>query len=340
MLRGREDQNSGGFHFRMAGLRALFRLRSRIGVVHQAKNGFVTTFGGSNQPDSSFFDGDLAGFEECAEGLFEGAFADSEFFFDFFGGGVVADGPEAAAGFEFVENLLRKIVDALAAGRVEGEVDLSVRTTVGDVGGEFFAGLEFLKNLIEEEEAGVGVLDDGFVAEVGFGEDDDVDFFAAAPRWRGFVEVAGQARAGDEATAFLIDEDVDEIGFAGFHPGFLFAEGDEEVFRQAPVEEGSGAGDIEAFEPGELAGHGFRLLERGDRPVIGIVVEEDIDEGADGPVGGHFTAGQEDFTEVSRVEIDAESGFAEDGKRGALADVGGHLNVWLRWEAELFLGAD
>ena len=55
---------------------------------------------------------------------------------------MVADGPEAAAGLEFGEDLAFEVIDLGAAGGVQADVDFSVRTDGGDVAFERFAGLE------------------------------------------------------------------------------------------------------------------------------------------------------------------------------------------------------
>ena len=49
------------------------------------------------EADAVGFDGDAFGAEQGADDLFEGAFGNAEFVMDFLGGGMVADGPEAAA---------------------------------------------------------------------------------------------------------------------------------------------------------------------------------------------------------------------------------------------------
>ena len=132
--------------------------------------------------------------------------------------------------------------------------------------------------------------------------------------------MAGEAGGGEDAAAFGVDVDEDGVGFPGFHADFLLAEGDEEFFGEAPVEEGADVGDGGAFEAGALAGDGFGVAEGGDGAVFGVVVEEDVEFLAEEPGAGHFAAREEDFSEGSGIEVEACGFFPEDAQGVTFAD--------------------
>jgi hypothetical protein len=137
--------------------------------------------------------------------LLEGAFGDAEFLVNFRGGAFVGERPEAAAGDELPHNLFFEIIDALAARWVEGEVDLAVVAEGGDVAGKFLAVGEFLEDLVGEEQAGVGAVDDGLVAHRGFPIDGEFHLLAVLEIGGCEIDVTGDAGGGDDAAAFLID---------------------------------------------------------------------------------------------------------------------------------------
>ena len=82
-----------------------------------------------------------------------------------------------------MEDAFGEVFDVIAAGGAEGEVDFSVGADGGDDAGGGFSGAEFAEDGVGVEESGVGVLDDGFVAERGFAVDDEVDGLAGLPGW-------------------------------------------------------------------------------------------------------------------------------------------------------------
>ena len=125
---------------------------------------------------------------------------------------------------------------------------------------------------------------------------------------------------GDDAAGLLVNVDVDDVVFPDVHADFLLAEGDEQILRQAPVEERADAGDRHAFQSTELAGHHLGRCERGDRAVLGIVVKEDIEGFADAATTGNFAVRQQDFPQLAAVEKEPEAFLVEDLEGRALAD--------------------
>ena len=114
--------------------------------------------------------------------------------------------------------------------------------------------------------------------------------------------------------------DVDDVVFPDLHPDFLLAERDEQILGQPPVEKRADAGDGHAFQAAKLAGHDLGRLERGDRAVFGIIVEEDVEGFADAATTGDFAVGQQDFPEVAAVEKEPEAFLVEDLEGCAFAD--------------------
>lgn len=272
------------------------------------------------EAESVWLDADEVFFEEGASGLFEGAFAGAELLVNELGGGAVVNFPEFAAFFDFGENELFELGNFLATGRGEGKIDFTVGAEIGDVADGVFASAEAAEDLVVVDEAGVEGIDDGFVAEIGFAVESELDLIADFVGRRGLVEETREALGGDEAAGFLVDEAADDVGAAGGNRVFLFAEGEEEIFGETPVEERADVGNFSRFEVGELTRGDFGMLESGDETILGVAVDKDVEVGADFPDFGHFSAREEDFAEVECVEEDAAGLFAKDAKVVTLAD--------------------
>lgn len=102
---------------------------------------------------------------------------------------------------------------------------------------------------------------------------------------------------GDDAVGFGVEADADDDVMADAEWAVLFAEGEEEVFGEAPVEEGAGFGvDTDDAEGGVLADFGDGVFGGGDEAVFGVAVDEDVDGGVFGKVYGDIATGEEDFT--------------------------------------------
>lgn len=267
------------------------------------------------EADAGVFEADAALAEEGAEGLFEGFFAGLEDVADFFGGGLVVVGGVAAAAFEDGDDLLGEGEDALVAGGVEAEVDFAVFAEGADEAWEALAGEEGEGEVGVVEEAPVAIFDDGVAAEGGVVGDGEGDGLAEVVGGRGAVEEAVEAHGGDEALAAGVDVDVDEGEVADGEVVGLFADGEEEVLAEAPVEEGAGAGVVvDDGEGGEIAGLGEGGGGGGDEAVLGVAVEEDVEGVVEAGTWGDFAAWEEDFAVGAAVEVEAGGGFAEDSE--------------------------
>ena len=79
-------------------------------------------------------------------------------------------------------------------------------------------------------------VDDGFVAEVGFGVDHEVDLLALCVVGSLLAEVAVNTAAGDDAVTFGIDIDVDNIGFTDIDTAVLLTKRHKEILGETPIQ--------------------------------------------------------------------------------------------------------
>ncbi len=157
---------------------------------------------------------------------------------------------------------------------------------------------------VVEETAG-DVVDGGFVAEGGFGGDDEVDGVASFVVSGVVVEVAVEPHGGDETIGAWVDVDVDDDGVAWGDVAGLFADGEEEVFIETPVEPCAHAwGVVGDLEAGKLAGHDEGSAGGGDGTAFGVEVEEDFEFVAWGGVVGCGVGWEEDLAETAAVEVE------------------------------------
>ena len=120
----------------------------------------------------------------------------------------------------------------------------------------------------------------------------------------GFLELLNLAGA-DDAVGLVVDVAIDLVAFASLHAHFLFAEGTEEVFHQAPVEIGTIFVRPCAFEIGELSHFDEGVFGGGDEAFFLIKIEEDVENVAHFGSLGHIAFGQQDVANVASFEIDA-----------------------------------
>ncbi len=219
---------------------------------------------------------------------------------------------------------------------MQAEVDFSIRADCGDIAFECLSGLEALEDFVGKNEAAVCAVDDRFVTQVGFPENDEINFLFQLEVRRCAVHVARDACGGNEPSSVLVDVDVDDVVFADVHADFLFTEGDEQILRQAPVKEGSDAGDGDAAEAGKLAWHHLGSFERGDLAVLGVEIEKNVDEIPDGPSCGHFAARKQDFSKFTAIEKKPEGFLVKDFEGCAFAD-DCHAREWAIWCGESIL---
>jgi hypothetical protein len=86
----------------------------------------------------------------------------------------------------------------------------------------------------------------------------------------------------------------------------LFAERDQEVLGQAPVEKRPGRIDRDDLQKSEFPGPGPRFFRRGDQPVLRVEIEEDLELVARRGSFLNIAAGEEDLAELAPVQVDAE----------------------------------
>ena len=117
------------------------------------------------------------------------------------------------------------------------------------------------------------------------------------------VEVAVETHGGDEAIGARVDVDVDDDGVAWGDVAGLFADGEEEVFIETPVEPCADArGVVGDGEAGELSGHDEGRAGGGDGTAFGVEVEEDFEFVAWGGVVWGGVGWEEDLAEAAAVE--------------------------------------
>ncbi len=93
---------------------------------------------------------------------------------------------------------------------------------LSDVSWDLLSVGEFFEDLVREEKAGVLVVDDGFVSEVGFSVEEKLGFVSDAVGRMGGGEVFGDFLGGNEAIAHGVEEDVDDDTITWFGVGSLF----------------------------------------------------------------------------------------------------------------------
>ena len=274
------------------------------------------------EADAGVFEADAALAEESPEGLFEGFFAGLKDVADFLGGRLVVVGGVAAAAFEDGDDLLGEGGDALVADGVEAEVDFAVFAEGSDEALKALAGEEGKSEVGVVEEAPMAIFDDGIAAERGVVGDGEGDGLPVAIGGRGAVKKAVEAHGSSEALAAGVDVDVDEREVTDGKVVGLFADGEEQVLAEAPVEEGAGAWVVvDHGEGGEFAGLGEGGGGGGDEAVLGVAVEEDVEGVVEAGAWGDFAAWEEDFSVGAAVEVEAGGGFAEDSEGIADAEL-------------------
>ena len=159
----------------------------------------------------------------------------------------------------------------------------------------------------------MAILHDDFVAEGSTLSDNDLHFFAGEiGSFGGGFKIAVQFGRGDDASAFFVDVDVDEVELALLHRWHLLAEGTEEVFDESPVEERAIFVHPSHSEKGEVADTGERCFKGADQTLRLVQIDKDVDFVAFVNFRGEIFFGKEDFSEVTSVKIGSVSGEAVD----------------------------
>ena len=118
----------------------------------------------------------------------------------------------------------------------------------------------------------------------------------------GFLELLNLAGA-DDAVGLVVDVAIHLVALASLHAHFLFTEGTEEVFHQAPVEIGTIFVGPSAFEVGELSHLDEGMLGRGDEAFLLVEIKEHVKNVANLRAFGHITLGQQDVADIAAFEI-------------------------------------
>ena len=88
----------------------------------------------------------------------------------------------------------------------------------------------------------------------------------------------------DNSVALVVFKDIDYAAVAAPKFTELLLEGQEKVLVEPPVQKGAETVHVLDFQDGEFADSGKRLVERGDGAVLGIHVDEYIQDSSFFPV--------------------------------------------------------
>ena len=133
-----------------------------------------------------------------------------------------------------------------------------------------------------------------------------------------------EASGGDDAVGIVvyIDSNDGAVTFSVVDVTLL-AERQQQIFTQAPVEEGSG-GRVNAdyLEICEFTNLSERGLGSGDESVFGVVIDETLDFRADSHLGHDITSGHEDFIMLSTIEVNTVVALFQYGEGVVFSDIG------------------
>ena len=223
-------------------------------------------------------------------------------------------GQAAFVFFQQAEDFVGGIFDAAVAGAAGGDVDLGFpgRGLVGgedvfDEAGEPVTDFNIAVDLVEMEDAGMAVIDDDDIADIGTAIDREIDEVIV---FHGQVFIAERGFdffGGGEAAGLFIQVDPDEVITAEAHAAKLFRFRGKYIFHQPPVEESALRGDTNHLQQDDIAEDAFRLLGSGDDPVLAVMVEEDLELVTGFGIAGYKSFGQEDaFAAIVEDEAHGE----------------------------------
>jgi len=259
---------------------------------------------------------DLSFFVKFSGGHFEGLFAHAEEGVDGFGVGFVVVGEVAFIFLEQADDLGCGVFHAVITGAAGGDVDLCLagRGLVGgeDIfykAGEAVADFYIAVDFIEVEDAGMAVVDDDDIADIGTAVDGEVDEVVVFYREVIVAEKGFDLFGGGEAAGLFVEVDFYEVVAAEAHAAELFGFWCKQVFHESPVEEGAWWGYADHGKQDDIAKGAFGLLGSGDKAVFAIVIEEDPEV-----VAGFGAFGYESFWQQ-----DTFSAVVEDKADGKLS---------------------
>ena len=203
----------------------------------------------------------------------------------------------------------------MVALRVKAEIDLAVGSDVAHKALASLADCQGRGELAAVEKPEAGIVNDRVVTEGRFAGDEERDFVADLEGSRGVVEVALQARGGDDAFGLVVDKNTYDHGFADLHATVLFGVGKEQILSQAPVEKGPHTRvDFLHFQCGEVADGGEWFARCRDETILGIPIDEYLQHIAGSCTFGNGIARQEDFAEFPAIEEKPGAGVFEDSE--------------------------
>lgn len=119
----------------------------------------------------------------------------------------------------------------------------------------------------------------------------------------GFLELFNLAGA-DDSVGLVVDVAIDLIAFATLHAHFLFTEGTEEVFHQAPVEVGTIFVGPGAFEIGELSHLDEGVFGGGDEAFLLVEIKEHVEYVTNLGTFWHIAFRQQNVANLASFEIE------------------------------------
>ena len=205
-----------------------------------------------------------------------------------------------------VEQRLREVECLLAACGLQREVYLAVGAYAGDVSLHAVARLHVLEYLVAVDEAGILVVDDDLEAQIGLLPYHDVYLVAGVVCGLFLVEVFLHLRRSHNAVALFVDGHIDDVRRTYLHAAFLFAEGAEEVFHQAPVEEGAVFVHPRALEVGKVARLSQRVLGGSHEAFVLVEVQKHVEFVTYLIIFGYIALGQQYLALIASVEVESE----------------------------------
>lgn len=189
---------------------------------------------------------DFSFFVEFSGGHFKGLFAHAEEGVDGFGVGFVVIGEVPFVFLQQAEDFGGGVFYAIVSGTACGDIDLclagrglgggeDIFYKAGESVAHFYIAVDFIK----VEDAGMKVVDDDDIADVGAAVDGEVDEVVVFYREGIVTEKGFDFFGGGEAAGLFVDIDFNEVVAAEAHAAELFGFWYEDVFHQAPVEKGA-----------------------------------------------------------------------------------------------------
>ncbi len=153
--------------------------------------------------------------------------------------------------------------------------------------------LDWLVDFVGIDDAPMQVVDYGLVADFDMLGNEGLyllaDFVVGHHIAQEFVDLC----RGHYPARGLVEVDIDQVDAATVHTRPLFAIRHQQVFGQAPVEEGTRIVDCRHGQVGELLHGGVWFLSRGHGPVLGVLIYEDAHGLAGAHVVGKVAPGQQ-----------------------------------------------